>query len=171
MREFRHLLQILNKEAKLQEKLLVVLADERSKIVHLKREELEKLSEKKEELLFDLTGLKKERHTILITLAGVFKLDSSKIKLSEITKFCDELPLKAAINDIAASLRDLVVRANELNAANGLLLKQSLGLLSSTISIMTAKPQANNPSYGRNAKVTADDEAEISIVSSFNRSV
>lgn len=171
MREFRHLLQVLNKEAKLQDKLLVILADERTKIVHLKREELEKLSEKKESILFDLSVLKKERHNLLLTLTELFNLDKTKLKLSEVSKFCEDSHLRAAIDAAAANLRNIVTNVNELNTANGVLLKQSLGLLSSTISIMTAKPQANNTSYGRNAKVTAEDDAEMTIVSSFNRSV
>jgi flagellar biosynthesis/type III secretory pathway chaperone len=171
MREFRHLLQVLNKESKLQDKLLLILAEERSKIVHLQREELEKLSEKKEELLYDLSILKKERHALLSHLSTAFKVDPAQIKISTITNFCDDKNLSAAINDVASKLREIVVKVNELNASNGILLKQSLGLLSSTISIMTARPQANNTSYGRNAKVAAEDEKELTIVSSFNRSV
>ncbi len=171
MKSFKSLLQVLNKEAKLQEKLLAMLAEERTQIVHLQREALEDLSERKETVLLDLQSLSNERSFLFKNIKAEFNLDFKSPKLSEILEFCEDQALKSSLSQRGESLKELVVNVNLLNKENGVLLKQSLGLISSTISIMTARPQANNTSYGRNAKVSSEDESEMTIISSFNRSV
>jgi len=171
MKSFRSLLQVLNKEAKLQDKLLVMLVEERSKIVHLQREELEKLSEKKELLLLELGDLKLDRNQIIQAIVEEFKPETNKPKLSDIALCCDDKSLSSELISKGQSLKELVIKVDELNKDNGILLKQSLGLLSTTISLMTARPIVNNASYGRNAKVAAEGEDDMTVISSFNRAV
>ena len=171
MKSFRSLLQVLNKEAKLQEKLLTLLVEERSQIVHLHREELEKLAAKKEVVLSDLQELKYDRKQVFQTIIAGLNLETKAPKLSEAVAHCKDVSLQTDLTKRSESLKELALNVQALNQENGVLLKQSLGLISSTISIITARPQTSNTSYGRNAKVASDEETENTIVSSFNRSV
>ena len=171
MRSYRSLLQTLNKEAKLQDKLLAILVEERTKIVHLQREELEKLSEKKETLLFELSDLKLERNNLFQSIVSGLDLEIKSPKLPDILKYCEDAGLRADLGKRGESLKELAIKVSELNKENGVLLKQSLGLISSTISLITAKPVTHNPSYGRNAKIASEDESEMTVTSSFNRAV
>jgi flagellar biosynthesis/type III secretory pathway chaperone len=170
MKQYRALLQTLLKETKIQEKILGLLAEERGRIVHLEREELEKLAEKKEALLNIASELRDSRREIFSELKTLLRIEDPKPKLTDIADQCDEEQLRNSLKEAGASLRDVASRVNALNSENGILLKQSLGLLSSTIAIMTAQPQVSNTNYSRNAKITADDEAEMTVVSSFNKS-
>jgi hypothetical protein len=60
-----------------------------------------------------------------------------------------------------------------MNKDNSGLLRQSLGLVASTISILTAKPTIDNTNYKKDGKVSDDQEniKALGSISSFNRSV
>lgn len=169
----KKLLQNLQTELQLQTKLLELLTQERSEIVLLKTEELDKIRSKKEDLLLKISQNNETRDTLLIPLKAATP-KGEKLKLSRVFETA-HVDIQSTYKHIRTDLRKVVEAVQKLNSENGSLLKQSLGLVSSTISILTAKPTAQNNNYSRDGKMQEQNQdmpiSKLGSVSSFNRSV
>lgn len=167
----KRILSNLTTELDLQKSLLKLLTLERTEIVKLRATELDKLRLNKENLLLFISNNKDSRDNLLSsiekaevagkswTLKNLFQ-DSPKDIAKEYEKISTEL--KATVGSI-----------QKMNKDNSGLLRQSLGLVASTISILTAKPTIDNTNYKKDGKVSDDQEniKALGSISSFNRSV
>ncbi len=178
---FRKLLDNLKVELKLQNKLLELLLSEKNKIVHLQIDDLDQLRVGKEDLYHKLTDTKVNRNEIVVPLVeSLISQDGSKLEKSEpektnLKEVFNGAPseVKNAYHSISSELKKTLTAVQKLNTENSGLLRQSLGLVSSTISILTAKPQVPNNNYHRDGKVssaTEEEKSPLGVVSSFNRS-
>lgn len=171
----KKLIDNLKFELKLQSELLELLTLERSEIVHLKSEELDKLRVKKEVLVGKLDENKETRKD-LITPITPNPDPKNPLTLTQIFETAPE-SLKTTFSTLAEDLRKTLATVNKLHTENSGLLKQSLSLVSSTISILSARSLVNNTNYQKDGKTTDEKDSSsslgssnLSAISSFNRS-
>ena len=165
------LLDNLTSELKTQTNLLKLLSSERNEIVHLRATELDKVREQKEELLSKLSKNKDKRSEILEPIEKT--LDPKKPFL--LSSLFESAPkdIKSSYEKISTELKAIAISVQKMNKENAGLLRQTLGLVSSTISIITARPTIDNTNYKKDGKVEGDQTnvGKLGSVSSFNRSV
>jgi flagellar biosynthesis/type III secretory pathway chaperone len=130
MREFEKLVHVLERELGYQEKLLTLLASERAAIVHLNNEDLNTIREQKEKIFFDAMKLGQRRAQILSDLGR------EEDKLPVIIEECPSPKVKAELDSVRTDLKKTTAKVREFSDSNAKLIKQSLGLIASTISIM-----------------------------------
>lgn len=175
MASFQGLLQLLQKELKHQEKLLVLLKKEHETIVRLDQAELDKLQETKDKLVNQAFELEGRRTEVIERLMSEAKLETpiEKMKLSDLLEHCTDKSISSALKKVGAELKSITVTVKELNKKNGDLLKQSLGLIATTLSIMHSRPGTDLPTYGKTKKLTstASDPAFAVHEKSFTRAV
>lgn len=168
----KKILKNLNTELQLQTKLLEVLSQERTEIVYLKVDELDKIRERKENVLLKISENKGIRDQVIGPLAQLLPR-GEKLSLGKFFEKSGK-ELETGYKKISKELKKVAEAANKINQENSDLLKQSLGLVSSTISILTAKPNIQNVNYSRDGKVNDQSEemplSKLSSASSFNRS-
>jgi flagellar biosynthesis/type III secretory pathway chaperone len=174
-RSYEKLLGILIKEAKLQEKYLSLLTEERSYIVKMRQEELDQIQGKKDKLLSEITEHSKSRNEVLESLGAISEENpKEKPKLTQVISECSDSRLRVNLDKTLEELKRTAPLAKKMNADNGDLLKRSLGLVTNTIAILSARPSVEDKNYSKNGKVgsganeIAPGKAPIS---SFNRSV
>ncbi|MCB0323362.1 MAG: flagellar protein FlgN [Bdellovibrionales bacterium] len=156
MADYRKLLRLLQKELSYQDALLSLLVKERTAIVKLNQEEIDKLGAEKEKLLVQSIEVEQQRQTVL---KGLQDEDlAEKKKFTEIVATCSEPALRQELNMIGKSLKSTVESVKKLNDENGLLIKQCLGLIASTVSILSAQPESDLPTYGASGKLKSDQE-------------
>lgn len=169
MSDFAKLARLLNKELGLQEKILTILSKERVAIVKLNREDVEAYTAEKEKLLAAATELEDERRKVLDSLQ--VSKDGESPKLADILAACPDTATRTQLTSVGAELKETIVSVKKLNEQNGQLIRQTLGLIASTVAIMSARPDAALPTYGKKAKLSADeDPAFTPRSSSFTRS-
>lgn len=169
----KKIIQNLKSELQLQNGLLELLTHERSEIVHLKSEELNKIREKKEGVLTKISINKSAREELMAPLP---KPENPKDKLT-LSKVFSSAPqeIKSTYDSIYGELKKTLEAVQKLNTENSGLLKQSLGLVTSTISILSARPSVENNNYQKDGSQQNKESESLSNlggpVSSFNRSV
>ncbi len=159
MSQFPKLLRLLQKELSQQEKLLALLTKERAAIVKLNQEELDRISVEKASLLESAVGLEKQRAEVYGRACDeVSSSASSPLKFSELLEFCEERTTKQGLARVGAELKNLVTSVKTLNEGNGTLIKQCMGLIATTVSILTSKPDTDLPTYGASGKLNGGEE-------------
>jgi hypothetical protein len=165
------ILSNLTAELDIQKNILKLLTLERTEIVKLRATELDKLRAEKEVLLLKISNNKDQRDKILSSI------DRSPIegKAWTLKSLFIEAPqdLLKEYQKVSSELKSTLISIQKMNKDNAGLLRQSLGLVSSTISILTAKPTIDNTNYQKDGKVSDDQEnmKALGSVSSFNRAV
>jgi flagellar biosynthesis/type III secretory pathway chaperone len=154
MREFQQLLSFLQTELAYQEKLLALLAKERAAIVTLNQEEIELVASDKEELLKKAAEAEKKRSKLILDIAG----PEQPLKLAEVVTRCPARQLKRDLEKLGEELKKTVSSVRDLSSHNSILIKQSLGLISSTLSIMSASPKAALPTYGSSGTLNGPED-------------
>ncbi len=152
--EFKRLVELLDEEIRSQERILELLSKERVSIVELNREQTEQLAEKKLHLVEQAANLEKKRTALLCELTGAAKAP----KVSEVIAKCPAIPVKRELQAKSHELKITATRVRELNLNNAVLLRQALGIVSSTLSIIRSSPGSELPTYGESGslKGTAD---------------
>jgi flagellar biosynthesis/type III secretory pathway chaperone len=178
-RTFEKLLSVLTKETRIQEKLLALLAEERTCIVHLRADELNAMQVKKEKFLDELGRHAEERSTIVSEISKDSQPDSTEPKkakqpkLTDLVPLCEDKFLRKKLEDVLRELKTVAPATKKLNTENGDLLKHSLGLVSNTIAILSARPSVEDTTYRKNGRVAGAPDAVApgsAPISSFNRS-
>lgn len=157
MSEFKSLLLLLQKETRQQEKLLELLTKERAAIVGLQREEIEALSKKKEDVLLGSREIEKERSELITSLFP--EKGKEGVKFDDILNLLEDGLLKRDLSKTGAELKRVVKAVQKLNTHNGQLIRQTMGLVASTISIIRSAPQTGLPTYGPSGKLAAEAES------------
>ncbi len=171
MRLIRKLVQLLKKELTLQSSLLALLVEERAKILYLKRDELLEINKKKEVITKDLQEQAELRTLILKELSEEFEIDVKKNLIPQVLAIKDlDKDTKKELTSLREKLIEVSESSQKLSAENSGLLKHSLSLVSTTLSIMTARPVIDNNNYSKSGKVNSQSEETEVLVTSFNRS-
>lgn len=151
MDDFSKLLQLLKEEAKFQERLLNVLTRERTAIVKLRQDELDAIQGEKEKILDGARSVGEKR-------AEVVSRVSPEKKMSAILALSMPEQIKRELKSAAEELRITSERVQELNTVNGQLLKQALGIVTSSIAIFRAAPGTELPVYSRKGALNSETE-------------
>jgi flagellar biosynthesis/type III secretory pathway chaperone len=162
MQEVQKLVRILEKELSYQEKLLTLLSKENKAIVKLNREEIEQLNTQKSAVIDSAKELELERASLIETISEqIKKKPEAPIKLQDIIASCRDTKLRAELATVGTDLKKTAEATQLLNIKNTILIRQSLGLVLSTISIMRSTPDQELPSYGADGEETKPQERRI----------
>ncbi len=146
MYEFQTLLTMLRRELDNQEALLEVLVRERAAIVKLNQEEIEKISGEKQALLNTAHDTQTKCIELMRQLAAV--KDATPAKMTEIVGKCPVASLRKQLTLTCTELKKTTETVKDLHSNNSLLIRQALGLIASTVSILASGPEENVPVYG-----------------------
>lgn len=146
MNELKSLLEVFEKEASLQEKLLGLLAKERTAIVKLKQEEMDTICQEKSLLLEKIQAVELKRNGLLDELREIAKTESPQ-KLEQLLELLPLNSFKPQVAKAGARLKEVAIAVKTLNDQNADLVKQSLGLISSTLAIIRQSPDSGLPTY------------------------
>lgn len=155
MDDFRSLLQLLELELDNQTRLLQLLAEEQVAIVTVNQEQIEAINEKKEALLDDARALEQRRSEVI---GRIVPLGKQKAKLAEILESCSSPSTKDRLEHVGSELKKTVHSVRDLNELNGDLIRQSLGIISSTLSIICFSPSADLPTYSKSGALHSREE-------------
>lgn len=150
----KKLLTILKKELSYQEEILELLARERTAIVRLNQEELDKLTVAKQALLDKAKDVEEERRMLLMDILG----STEGAKFSEVMKSCPALDVRDNLEIVGAELKSTAQSVHDLNNTNAELLKQALGLVASTLAIFRSAPGTDLPTYEAKGKLKGSSE-------------
>ena len=123
----------------------------------LNQDELDRLRERKEALLTDMAELEERRRTIFSDIRPV-DAETPPAKLAEVLELCPPSEGRGQIKHVGENLKRIAVNVREMNDENGRLIRQSLGLIASTLAIMTQTPDSDLPTYTRRGALTAPAE-------------
>ena len=154
--EFHRLLGVLRREEKEQQRLFDLLLKERSAIVRLNQPELDELAAEKSRLLSISRDNENEFRTVVQQLGG------EKAKLSEVVQRCSDKSLKVQLSKLGEEIKLLGEKVREVNDGNGRLLKQALGLVSSTLSIIRSVPGSELPTYNGSGAIQSSQDPAFS---------
>lgn len=162
MQEVYKLVRILEKELDYQEKLLSLLTKENKAIVKLNREEIEQLNAQKSAVIDSAKELELERATLLEAISEHIKKKlEAPLKLQDIISSCKDTKLRAELATVGTDLKKTAEATQRLNVQNAALIRQSLGLVLSTISIMRSTPDQELPSYGADGGESKPQERRV----------
>lgn len=156
MSQFKQLLKLLQHEFSYQEKLLDLLTKERVAIVKLNQDQLDQLTEKKDELLAEAGSVEKRRREVLEALLP----EDTEPKLATVVAKCPPSEGRKDLERIGKELKELATQVRDLNDQNGLLIRQSLGLIASTVSIMTSSPESDLPTYSAKGSLSSGGQQD-----------
>ncbi|MCC6221198.1 MAG: flagellar protein FlgN [Deltaproteobacteria bacterium] len=160
MDPFKNLLHCLKAELTKQEEFLRLLTKERTAIVKCDTAELESTNVKKLDLINAAQELEKKRNTIISSLLSS-EQTLEQIKLSEIVTKCPSVGTQRELDKIRSDLRNIVSAVCALNAENADLIKNSLGLVTSTLAIVQCAPGGDLPTYSKEGKLSSHEETSL----------
>ena len=159
MSDFRKLLYLLRKELAYQEKLLSILVKERVAITTLKREDVEKIRLEKEKVIEAARSVEEERSSLMHALSKKEEDEGKKaITLGELLVSCAEPEMRKDLVLVREELRDTVQAVINMNDHNKNLLKQSLGIIASTLAIIRSAPGTDLPTYSPSGSLKSDND-------------
>jgi len=171
MNEFIQLLSILTTELKAQEDLLRLLARERTAIVHVNQEEIEAVSSTKDHLFEDLKKLVTTRNEAIYRLAGKY-LSQETIQLDHLIAKCPQPKTRAELARVREEIKKSAQAIDELNQLNGQLIRKTLGLVSSTVSLLAGGGAAEAETYLSSGNVRKEEELNVpALCRSLNKEV
>ena len=145
MKDYHRLLRFLESEISMQEQLLELLTRERAAIIAVEQEKIQALAEEKERLIGRCQQLGAKRTEFLLNETGVS--DQKEIKLRNLVAECPEGQVRQLLSKSLDELSQTAETVAELNRHNGSMIKQSLGLLATTFSILRSAPGVDSPTY------------------------
>ncbi|MDD2943294.1 MAG: flagellar protein FlgN [bacterium] len=163
MRELKQLVVVLERELRFQEELLSILASERAAIVHLNDEDLKQIAQAKTQLFERAATVGLDRSRLIQDIAG------EQGRLPECIAVCSDESVRSQLHQMRDKLKQVTLRVLEMNKYNGELLKQSLGMVASTISILKGGATAKPVTYS--AKGTQENAGALGLTTSKTGSV
>lgn len=158
MQEFKTFLSILETEVEAQRKLLDLLTRERAAVVRMNQKELDRLTAEKESLLSKLQQTEAERKSTALSLSG----NARAQRLSDIAARCPARDIRSKLEKTGKLLKDLAMQVRSFGSHNQILLRQALGILSSTISVIRSASGTAVPTYEAGGKIREDSKSLIS---------
>jgi len=157
MFDFRKLIKLLEKELSYQEKLLELLTRERVAIVKLNQDQLDEIQEAKQGILNEVVDIEQRRQEIFQKIAEQVKREQP-LKFADVVELCPANEGRGPLQHIGKNLKKVAENVRELNEENGVLIKQSLGLIATTLAIMRSAPEAELPTYTQSGTLNAKVE-------------
>ena len=152
------LVDVLDKECTMYEKLLGLSSRKTSIIVKGDLKALAEITDEEQYVISDIQGLEKERVTAMTDIANVLNMDVNSLKLTDLIQVLEKRPTEqknlAMQRDRLAQVADHVRRVNGQNQE---LLKSSLEMVQFEMNIIQASktaPQTAN--YSRAAGTTGE---------------
>lgn len=171
MNEFVQLLNILTSELKAQEDLLRLLARERTAIVRVNQEEIEAVTTAKDRLFEDLQKLVKTRNEAVYRLADQY-LTHETIQLDNLIAKCPQSKTKTELARLREEVKKSALAIEELNQINGQLIRKTLGLVSSTVSLLSGGSAADGETYMSSGNLRKEEESSVpAVCRSLNKEV
>ena len=152
------LVDVLDKECTMYEKLLGLSSRKTSIIVKGDLKALAEITDEEQYVISDIQGLEKERVTAMTDIANVLNMDVNSLKLTDLIKVLEKRP--ADQKNLALQRDRLVAVAGNVRRVNGQnqeLLKSSLEMVQFEMNIIQASktaPQTAN--YSRAAGTTGE---------------
>ena len=157
MQEFKTFLSILETEVEAQRKLLDLLTRERAAVVKMNQEELDRLTAEKEALLAKLQQTETQRKATVSSLSS----NPRAQRLSDIAARCPARDIRSKLEKTGKLLKDLAMQVRSFGSHNQILLRQALGILSSTISVIRSARGTALPTYEAGGKIREDSKALV----------
>ncbi len=156
MFDYKKLYKIIEKQLINQEKLLGLLAQEKVALVKLNQNDLDKITEAKGKVLEEMNDLEERRIQIFQTISESLKLDR-EVKFQDLIDNCPPTESKGKLQHLCDTLKVMSIRVKEVNSNNSELIKSSLGLVASTISIIRSTPEVDLPTYTKGGNLSSGD--------------
>ncbi len=145
MKDFKKLVKLLNKELDSQKKLLKLLLKEQVSIINMKQTEISEIAEEKEKFFNKALSYQKEREEVVKKILPEEKFLGHKF--DDLVLVCSDYKTKEELTTIKSSLKETVEEVSKINKYNSSLIKQALGVVSSTLSILRTSPPESLPTY------------------------
>lgn len=152
------LVDVLEKECAMYEKLLGLSSRKTSIIVKGDLKALAEITDEEQYVISDIQGLEKQRVTAMTDIANVLNMDVNSLKLTDLIKVLDKRPTDQ--KNLALQRDKLVTVADNVRRVNGQnqeLLKSSIEMVQFEMNIIQASktaPQTAN--YSRAAGTTGE---------------
>lgn len=152
------LVDVLEKECAMYEKLLGLSSRKTSIIVKGDLKALAEITDEEQYVISDIQGLEKQRVTAMTDIANVLNMDVNSLKLTDLIKVLDKRPTDQ--KNLALQRDKLVTVADNVRRVNGQnqeLLKSSIEMVQFEMNIIRASktaPQTAN--YSRAAGTTGE---------------
>lgn len=157
MADFRRLLQFFQEELGRQEEVLRILARERTAIVHLNQDEIEKVTELKQRLFEELQSRAQKRQEEMLELNRTLK-GPEPLELHSLLEKCSSSELREQIALLGQELKKSIAVSQEMNQHNGQLIRKTLGIISSTMAIFQGASIEGSDTYSAAGEMKHDDE-------------
>ena len=158
--DFEKLYQLFEQECQVQEVLLVLLAEEREALIKLDQKRLETIASEKEQCLFKADQIRSRWEDVLPEPAR--RSRAPQLKLSSFLESCQNLKLRTSLEKVAAKLRNIASEVKKTNDRNSSLAQQLLGLVASSISIISSGGSPAIPTYSPKGSMAQDDRLRAS---------
>ncbi len=152
------LIEVLNKEKDLYQKLTEIAQEKTPVIIEGNVSELQRITEKEQPIVERLQALEKQRLHIMEDVAEVLGEEKGTLKLVDLVKMFTKKPeehkrLAAVYDQLMLSLKDMDV----VNKRNQMLLEQALEMVEFDIQLyQNLKRAPENANYGKDAYSVAD---------------
>lgn len=156
MFDYKKLYKIIERQLANQEKLLGLLVQEKVALVKLNQDDLDKVSESKAKVLDDVRDLEEKRSQIFQIISESLELDR-EVTFQDVIDNCPPAESKGKLQHLCDNLKSLATRVKEINSNNSELIKSSLGLLASTMSIIRSAPEGDLPTYNKGGNLSSGD--------------
>ena len=94
--------------------------------------------------------------TAISDASGDSAKEKPQLKLSSLVELCKESSVKVDLSKVGEVLRGTVTSVKKMNDENAVLIKQSLGLIASTLSIIRSAPETDLPTYSVQGRLTKE---------------
>lgn len=145
------LLDVLNEEANVYEKILQLSRDKTNIVVEGKVAELEKITKAEQTLVAKMGKLEILRESCVGDLAEQLNIKSSELTISELSKHLNEENAKKLI-EYKNRMENILTELKKVNEANSKLIKNSLDYIDFSLNILSAASDTNN-NYSNNGEV------------------
>lgn len=148
-----NLIEVLNKQYDVYEKLLVLSTEKTTAIVKGSLEDLSRITDEEQGVISILNHYDKEREEVMKDIANVINKDVEGLKISELAQMLSSRPdEQRQLNEVGDKLRDVAFRMKKVNEQNKELLENSLEMIAFDMNLLQAMKQApETANYNRGA--------------------
>lgn len=139
MSDHVRLYKLLESELALHGRMLQLLERERVALVEIREDEILSLNKEKESLVEELRDAEQRRRALLDSLRLELQIEGPP-SFSQIVEKCSAKDLRANLQAVGRKLKTSVEKVVQLTEHNAALIRQTLGIVASTLSILKGLP-------------------------------
>lgn len=138
-----NLIDVLNKQYKVYEQLLVLSTTKTTAIVKGNLEDLARITDEEQNVVGILNRYDKEREGVMKDIANVINKDVEGLRIANLAQMLSNRPEEQRqLNEIGDKLRDVAFRMKKVNEQNKELLENSLEMVAFDMNLLQAMKQA-----------------------------